>query len=104
MTCLTNLVRNTPNFFLMLMFLFVGNQVSRAQPVNLVKDINQGPGGSKPSVLANVNGILFFDADDGVNGRELWKSDGTAAGTQLVKDIFPGSASSTPFRLANTLI
>lgn len=25
---------------------------------------------------------IFFDADDGINGRELWVSDGTMAGTQ----------------------
>jgi ELWxxDGT repeat protein len=40
-----------------------------------------------------VNNILFFTADDGINGRELWKSDGTAAGTTLVKDILPGNGS-----------
>lgn len=33
------------------------------------------------------NGALYFPADDGVNGKELWKTDGTAAGTALVKDI-----------------
>ena len=44
-----------------------------------------------PRNLTNVNGTLFFTADDGTNGRELWKSDGTAAGTVLVKDISPGS-------------
>ena len=44
-----------------------------------------------PDDLTNVNGTLFFAANDGVHGMELWKSDGTAAGTVLVKDINPGS-------------
>ena len=44
-----------------------------------------------PTSLTNVNGTLFFTANDGTNGTELWKSDGTAAGTVLVKDINPGS-------------
>jgi len=39
---------------------------------------------------ANVNGTLFFATNDGTHGTELWKSDGTAAGTAMVKDIFPG--------------
>src|SRR5207248_1354608 len=42
---------------------------------------------------------LFFAANDGVHGTELWTSDGTAAGTVLVKDINPGSSSSYPYSL-----
>src|SRR5262249_6525899 len=41
--------------------------------------------------LTNVNGTLFFSADDGVHGIELWKSDGTAGGTVMVKDINPNT-------------
>lgn len=60
----------------------------------LVKDINPsvgsyGPSGSYPRALTDVNGILFFVADDGVHGQELWKSDGTTDGTVLVKDVNP---------------
>ncbi|NIP52547.1 MAG: hypothetical protein GWN61_15505, partial [candidate division Zixibacteria bacterium] len=46
---------------------------------------------SYPSSLINVNGTLFFAASDGIHGYELWKSDGTAAGTVMVKDINPGN-------------
>jgi ELWxxDGT repeat protein len=76
----------------------------------LVKDIYPGtiqfylsdfPRASSPRYLTNVNGTLFFTAEDGTNGRELWKSDGTVAGTVLVKDINPGSASSAPTSLTN---
>jgi ELWxxDGT repeat protein len=73
----------------------------------LVKDIWSGGGGagSVPGYdgngLAAVNGTLFFSADDGKHGRELWKSDGTAAGTKLLKDVRSGSARSIPTNLTN---
>lgn len=63
----------------------------------MIENINNpAPGssaGSSPDELANIDGILYFTADDGVNGRELWKSNGTEAGTVLVKDINVGSDS-----------
>jgi ELWxxDGT repeat protein len=41
--------------------------------------------------------ITVFSADDGANGTELWVTDGTAAGTSLLKDInSSGGASSQP--------
>jgi ELWxxDGT repeat protein len=49
----------------------------------------------------DVDGTLFFSANDGVHGFELWKSNGTAAGTVLVKDIDPGSANSSPRNLTD---
>ena len=64
----------------------------------MVKDIYSGTAGSvgtddvnnRHDSLINVNGTLFFAADDGSHGDELWKTDGTATGTVMVKDIDPG--------------
>src|SRR5436309_2586933 len=61
----------------------------------LVKDIDPGPGSSLGNFATGrpteVNGILFFAAFRPDTGWELWKSDGTDAGTVLVKDIVPGA-------------
>lgn len=71
----------------------------------LVKDINLGTAGSSLSSFINMNGTLFFSATNGTsspyNGQELWKSDGTSAGTVMVKDIIPGTGSSSPDYLTN---
>jgi ELWxxDGT repeat protein len=56
----------------------------------LVKNINQS-GSSFPAQLTSMGGRLFFTAYDGVHGRELWVSDGTASGTRMVKDIDPST-------------
>jgi ELWxxDGT repeat protein len=66
----------------------------------LVKDIRTGIPDSDPQELVNINGTIFFAATDGVNGVEIWKSNGTAAGTVLVKDIYP-AGSSSPQHLVN---
>src|SRR5689334_22400823 len=39
---------------------------------------------------------LFFSGFDESHGAELWKSDGTTAGTSLVADMVPGSGSTDP--------
>jgi ELWxxDGT repeat protein len=69
-------------------------EASAATSAVLVKDIAPGPARSDPEGLIGVAGTLFFAADDGVHGDELWKSDGTTAGTTMVKDINPGAGSS----------
>ncbi|MBL7716829.1 MAG: hypothetical protein JNL01_15290 [Bdellovibrionales bacterium] len=76
----------------------------------LLKDINPGSLNSSPGNLKDVNGTLFFSAADtgstncsgAACGTELWKSDGTIAGTVLVKDIRTGAgSSSSPSNLVN---
>ncbi len=51
--------------------------------------------------MTNVGGLLFFSAKASATGRELWKSNGTAIGTQVVKDIDAGTAGSYPAYLTN---
>src|SRR4051794_956592 len=59
----------------------------------LVADINQDPAALElPSLnftgLAVAGGNAFFATSNPSTGPELWKTDGTGAGTQMVKDIF----------------
>ena len=62
---------------------------------------SEAPRSSAPQNLTNVNGTLFFTADDGAHGYEIWKSDGTEAGTVMVKDIVSGSSGSNPYQLTD---
>ena len=74
--------------------------------IAMLKNINSGSGSSYLDELTAVGTTLYFQANDGNNGRELWKSDGTASGTVMVKDINSGSGSSSPSNLTavgNTL-
>ena len=51
-------------------------------------DPNTTDGGSDPDQLT-AGALMFFTANDGVHGRELWASDGTTAGTVMLRDIHP---------------
>src|SRR5213083_771482 len=53
-----------------------------------------GCGGGASS--ASSPSIMLLAANDGGSGIELWKTDGSATGTILVKDINPGAGSSFP--------
>ncbi len=71
-----------------------------AQPT-LVKDINLLPASSSLREFVAIGNVVYFVANTGVTGEELWRSTGTAAGTVLVKDIRPGSVGSGPSALTN---
>lgn len=66
----------------------------------LVKDIGRGTGddydyySEGPGNLTAAGDTLFFTTDDGTHGDELWRSDGTKAGTVQVRNVRPGSYSS----------
>jgi ELWxxDGT repeat protein len=79
---------------------------SDGTPAGTVMVKNIGPGDQDgidlsfaPSLVA-LGGLVFFPANDGVNGIELWKSNGLESGTLLVADI-PGAigGSSNPRHL-----
>ncbi len=68
----------------------------------LVKDIipgtESGIGSYISSEYLSSDGVLFFSATNGVDGYELWKTDGTASGTMQVKDInVSGNSSPSEF-------
>src|SRR4030095_3682712 len=67
----------------------------------LLADINIGSGSSSPESLTVVNNVAYFAANDGTHGPELWRSDGTPAGTKILKDIVPGEVGSDPSQLVN---
>ena len=69
-----------------------------AADVELVKDLNPAmtPRGHQPYGLTELNGVIYYAATDSASGYELWRSDGTAAGTYLFQDLNVGSASSGP--------
>ena len=68
-------------------------------PFNRATDIFPGGGSSVPFQLTAVNGALFFIADDGITGVELWKHDPATGLTARVADVFPGGSSSFPAEL-----
>ncbi len=75
---------------------------AQAQQVQLVKDINPN-GNAEPMRLCNADGNLFFIANDGTSGNELWFSDGTEAGTTLLKNLYtnPNASNAVYFCIMN---
>jgi ELWxxDGT repeat protein len=79
-------------FFALLVVLLPGES-SAAGPAYLVKDINTGPDPEATSAISDVvttGNVAYFTASDRIHGREVWKTDGTPAGTVLVRDLNPG--------------
>jgi len=60
--------------------------------VSLLKDIRPGAASSNCKNYYLLNDKVLFTAQDSAHGVEWWITDGTANGTNLLKDIFPGTA------------
>lgn len=74
----------------------------------LLRDVNPGTDPSMPTsnplspgftVTRIGDNQIWFAANDGQSGTELWRTDGTAAGTRLVADVGSGGAGSNPERM-----
>jgi len=82
----------------------------------LIKDINPGTQSSIDidglqffgyTSSSIIDSQLYFVANDGIHGNELWRSNGFETGTTLVKDINPGPKSSlsfSPFNQSNNFV
>jgi ELWxxDGT repeat protein len=81
-----------------------GRELYRSNGTNagtqLIKDINTvGGGGGQPTLDSNpsdffqVGSLVFFTANDGYHGEELWKTSGSSGSTVMVKDITVGTDS-----------
>lgn len=68
-----------------------------------VADIRSGGNSSDPRNLTDVNGILYFAANNGSNGYEPYRSNGFGTGTFEIANINPGSASSNPHDFLSAL-
>ena len=64
---------------------------------SLLRDIAPGAPSvilaSEPTSFVTLGSKTYFSAQDR-NGLELWRTDGTKAGTELVIDLYPGAGSS----------
>lgn len=79
----------------------LGRELWQVTPtsLSLIKDLNPGATGSgvgNNSEMFNAFGGAVFAAMDSEHGSELWFTDGSPAGTRLVKDLRPGAEGSSP--------
>jgi len=56
-------------------------------------------GDSNPKNFISFNNLVYFTANNGINGRELWVTDGTVGGAEMVLDLNSGTTGSNPENL-----
>ncbi|MEZ6032938.1 MAG: Calx-beta domain-containing protein [Planctomycetaceae bacterium] len=76
------------------------NPGTRSSPaeydLRLVVDLNNTVQSSAPGEAIQLNGITYFSATTPLHGSELWRSDGTDAGTWMITELSDDEASTTP--------
>ena len=75
------------NYTLLSLCLLLTTLVSAQETATLVRDILPGAQGGQPQNLFQYGDNVLFTAESATDGRGLWISDGTEAGTSLVADI-----------------
>ena len=80
-----------------------GTELWAYSPLNdtywMIEDIRPGSGSSKPGSstgLVPMSGKLWFNAEDGTRGNELWSYDPASGTAEMVTDLSPGSSGSSP--------
>jgi ELWxxDGT repeat protein len=73
----------------------------RVTPPEMLREFGAVAKSSNPQSFLDVNGVTYFVAETPEYGIELWRTDGTQAGTMMVKDIYPDGESSHPSWLTN---
>lgn len=86
---------------MLLLLSFLGT--GRAQPAVQVADLNtEGSNGDGVGFapMAEADGVVYFPGRDAAHGLELWRTEGTAESTRMVRDACPGLCDSSPSELA----
>jgi ELWxxDGT repeat protein len=81
--------------------------VTNGTTVTLVKNINPNPwySGLSGQIGYEFGGYVYFGANDATgSGTELWRTDGTLAGTTMVKDLWPGGGDSYPYNFSKNAL
>lgn len=77
--------------------------VTASSSIHQTCDVSNGSGTVSGSDISNVaiscRKIAYFAGTDATHGSELWRTDGTEAGTYMLKDINVGSLSSAPLNM-----
>ncbi len=77
----------------------LGDACGNCEVFALAADIWSGPGNGNPEYFAVLEDRLFFRANDGIAGEELWMFS-ASEGASLAADVAPGSGGSLPDSLA----